>query len=157
MSDSEERDIRPIAETLFLQALECMRLGENELAERLFKEVAQLEPRVPEPHLELAVLAHQRDDLEEAIERARLGLELLRRGGQWTKDLTPDQLLAHAENLLGELLVEAAQQGDTPFDKPAFAALWNEAVALFQQAAAHDPEREEVRVNAKQYKTVSGE
>jgi tetratricopeptide (TPR) repeat protein len=141
---------RPSAELegRFLEAMECLRGGRDGRAMELLKEILNADPRLPEPHLELAILWHGQGRLDEAIEHARLAVKVLERGGQWTDDLPSHVLLAHARNLLGELLVEQSQAGETPFDHDHFAEIWNEACALFAAAYEGDPDNADARRNA---------
>lgn len=134
-------------EDKFLEAVHARQDGRDAEAEALYRELAREDPRLPEPWLELATLAGDRGDLEEAEALARTGLDQLRRGGQWIADLDEDEMLSFAFNLLGELLVRRADDVLLT-DEAAFPALWNEAAALFRQAVERDPENTDAQKNA---------
>jgi len=120
--------------------------GKHDDAAELLREILQADPRLAEPRLELAHIAAERQDWEEAEEQARAAVDILRAGGQWTASLSPEQMLAFAINLLGEVVYRALQDGDLIFrDAVAFTARWNEAAAFFEEAAKLDPSNEDAR------------
>lgn len=135
-------------ESIFMKAVEANNAGNIPDARRFFKEVLEQDPRLPEPRLELATLAMREGDLREAEAQAREGLQQLERGWKWLEDLTDDQMLAHACNLLGEILKqlstsdEVMQQGDS-----AMRALWAEAGELFERAVELDADNPDVMSN----------
>jgi tetratricopeptide (TPR) repeat protein len=157
MTDPFEETDLSHAESMFDEAATLMREGDLDRAKDLFKQVLEADPRLPEPYLELAIVAREDGDLDLAVAEARMGLELLEKGGQWLESLSEHVVLAHARNLLGELLIEAAQQGDTPLDPERFAPLWNEAVALFESARETDPDNADARANAGRYEPYTFE
>ena len=155
MSDQfEEPDLSEV-EWIFNDAVKLMRDGDTAGAKDQFKQVLRADPRLPEPYLELAIISREEQDLDLAIDETRMGLELLEKGGQWVDTLPNHVVLAHARNLLAELLVEAAQQGDIPIQPDVFEPMWNEAVALFESAQETDPDNETARANAVLYKRVA--
>lgn len=114
--------------------------GKHDAAAELLREILQADPRLAEPRLELAHIAAERSDWEEAEEQARAALMILKSGGQWTASLPAEQMLSFATNLLGEVIYRGLQDGDLIFrDAAAFTERWNEASALFEAAAALDP------------------
>ena len=120
--------------------------GKNDEAEEILRDVLRTDPRLAEPRLELAHIAAARQDWEEAIEQARAAVAILRGGGQWTADLQPAQMLSFGINLLAEVIYRELQDGDLIFRDPAaFAARWNEAAALFEEAVRTDPRNEDAR------------
>lgn len=171
MSDEEEADGRDAGttETMMefdqeqLTALEPkMRLamtareqGNDSEARKLFEEILKEEPRLAEPRLELAHMAAVTEDWEEAQGHARLAVEILKRGGQWTQDVAAEVLLGFALNLLGELVVRPLEEGDLFLtDRPRFDTSWNEASTLFGLALAADPSNVDARRNATRYRRL---
>ena len=152
-----DRAITEALEPRMRTALALRQQGEDGKAQELLREIVHTDPRLPEPRLELAHLAAVRGDWLEAQAQARLGVQLLRAGGQWTADLPPSTLLAFAINLLGETVVRPLEEGDLFLvDRPAFVAAWNEAAALFDEAARLDPGNEEARRNGARYRPLTG-
>lgn len=156
IDDYDEPDLGDL-EDLFDEAVDRLGRGRIDEAKALHKRILEREPRLPEPYLELAVILHGEGDLESAIAAARLGVELLEKGGQWLDTLAPNVVLAHAKNLLGRLLVEWSQEGERIFDKEEFPRVWNQAVALFNEAHALDPDNEDARTNAVLHKPLGDE
>jgi len=128
---------------------EAMKLrgeGAPDKAALIYHEILQADPRLAEPRLELAHMAAEREQWEEAEEQARAALDVLRRGGQWTADVTEDQLLSFAMNLLAEIIYRSVQEGDLIFrDESEFKTRWNEAASLFSEALTKDPSNEDAR------------
>ena len=134
-------------EVLFREGLAARQAGQRAAAVGAYRAILKRDPRLAEPYLELATLAAEDGDLDEAEALARSGVAQLRLGNQWTDDLGEGQLLAFALNLLGEVLLQKAE--DTiEVDTPAFVAQWNEASTLFREALAHDPADAHARSNA---------
>lgn len=148
MSDSHfEQPSDGALEGLFLNAMAARQGGDDAQAAALLKDILKAEPRLAEPYLELAAIAAERGDLDEAEELARNGVEQLRRGGQWVADLDDDEMMAFALNLLGELEMRASEElvhGDTE----EFRTRWNSAAAHFREALRHDPDNADARRNA---------
>ncbi len=120
--------------------------GKDEEAAELLREVLKADPRLPEPRLELAHIAATKEDWEEAEGQARQAVAILRAGGQWTAAMKPTELLAFAINLLGEVLYRALESSDLIFRDPnLFTVGWNEAAALFAEAARLDPKNPDAR------------
>jgi tetratricopeptide (TPR) repeat protein len=127
----------------FLDALNAKDAGRSEDAEDALRAILRLEPRLPEPRLELARILLDSDRLGEAEDEAREGLEHLANSGPWSEDLEPDQVTALGKALLAEVLRRRAEEDDVVFGDPAeFAALVAEAKALFTEAARLDPSDE---------------
>ncbi len=128
---------------------EAMKLRSEGAADKallVYHEILQVDPRLAEPRLELAHMAAEQEQWEEAEEQARAALDALRRGGQWTADVTESQLLSFAMNLLAEIIYRSVQDGDLIFrDEARFKARWNEAAGLFAEALRTDPENEDAR------------
>lgn len=135
-------------EKIFMAAVEANNSGNRTEAKRLFKDVLSQEPRIAEPRLELASIAIQEGDLEEAEAQAREGLQQLERGWKWLDELNDEQMLAHACNLLGEVLKQqSSSEAVMAQGEAAMRALWNEAGELFERAIELDPENPDVIAN----------
>lgn len=133
----------------FLKALKHRRAGKIEEAMDLLNEVLKSEPRLPEPHLELAHIHLEAERLSLAEDSAREGLKWLERGGQWVEDLPPNVVLSHAHDLLGQILQEKAALDEYVFgDEEVFAELVKEAKAHFVRARELDPKNEHANFNA---------
>lgn len=138
-----------------VKALRLRANGRDLEAVRVLKEILAVEPRLAEPRLELAWFAAGREDWQEAQEQARFAVEILDAGGQWTDDLPPEQLLAFALTLLGEVIVRPLEEGDLFLvDRGGFTSQWNEAAALFARAVKLDEENEDARRNRSRYRPI---
>lgn len=135
-------------------ALKAHREGKTKRSERLLREIVQTEPRLAEPRLELAHIAAGRADWTEAREQARLAVEVLRAGGQWTTDLEPGEVLGFALNLLGEVIVRDLDDAERLRDEEEFHALWNEAAHAFDEARRADPTSADALRNATRYRPI---
>ncbi len=141
--DEPDRDALQLLEPRFLEALQAKDQGRFDDAEEGLRGLLAIEPRLPEPRLELARLLLDSERTAEAEAHARQGLEDLVRSGGWTDEIDPDQLLALAKALLAEVLRRRADEDDVVFGDPAeFQALVRESQTLFAEAAALDPSDE---------------
>ena len=137
------------------KALKLREKGENARATTLFREILLAEPRLAEPRLELAWLAAEASDWDEAEQQARMAVEILEAGGQWNDDLSPPQLLAFALTMLGEVIVRPLEEGDLFLvDREGFTRRWNEAAELFSKAVELDGENEDARRNRSRYRPI---
>ncbi len=128
---------------IFSAALEARRRGLTERARELLRLVLRREPRLAEPHLELAHIAMSGGRLDEAELEAREGLRLLETGGAWVDDLPEDVLRSHAHNLLAELLRQRADSDEVIFGDPErFRAILAESRRHFSRAATLDPDND---------------
>jgi len=125
----------------FMTAMERRRNGDIDRAHKDLLAILKVEPRLAEPHMELASLLLATEQPEPAVDHAREALRLLDQGGQWTEDLPDNVVKSLAWNLLGEGLKQVADQDSVVFGAP---ERWNrlmlEAKSAFKQAAAIDPE-----------------
>jgi tetratricopeptide (TPR) repeat protein len=138
--DPHENERLAALEDRFLAALADKEAGKIDRAEEAFRAILDVEPRLPEPRMELARILLDTDRLEEAEEHARSALQWLESGGQWT-DMIPENVLsALSHALLAEVLRRHADEDDIIFGDPErFKALVAESKSHFQKAAALDP------------------
>ncbi len=141
-NDPEDQELDALGKR-FLAALASRERGDLDAAEDELRAILRVEPRLPEPHMELARVLLDTDRLSEAEDHAREALGYLEAGGQWTDDL-PDhvvQALCHA--LLAEVLRRRVDEDDVIFGDPAqFRRLVEEAKTHFAKAAELDPRDE---------------
>lgn len=136
-------------EKVFLQALKERRAGRLDQAVDLLREVIQGDPRLPEPHLELAHIHLEAERFELAEIEAREGLKWLQQGGQWVEDLPPNVVLSHAHDLLGQILQDKAATDEVVFgDESIFSDLLREAKGHFEKARDLDPKNDHANFNA---------
>jgi tetratricopeptide (TPR) repeat protein len=125
----------------FLAALELRVAGDVEGATKELQELLKLEPRLPEPRLELSHIHLEAGRLPEAESEAREALKWLLQGGQWVEDLSEKQALSVAHGLLGEILREKALLDEVVFgDEEEFRGIVVESTHHFTMAAELDPE-----------------
>ncbi len=143
--EAHTRELEPS----FLKALKKRRAGKIDQAMDLLKEVIRGEPRLPEPHLELAHIHLEAERLVLAEEEAREGLKWLEQGGQWVEDLPANVVLSHAHDLLGQILQDRAATDEVVFGQPeVFTELVKEAKGHFERARELDPKNEHANFNA---------
>ena len=123
----------------FMQALRLKEDGKIDKAEAALRDVIQQEPRLAEPHMELARLLLDSDRVGEAEDYAREALEQLEKSGTWTEDIPDNVVQALAHALLAEILRRRADEDDVIFGDPeVFKALVQESQAMFARAAELD-------------------
>jgi len=142
----EETEAMTLAslEATFLSALALKDASDFDKAEELLREVLRAEPRLGEPHLELARILLETERIDEAEPHAREALQILTaEGGQWTDDLPENVVQALAHALLAEVLRRRADSDEVLFGDPdVFKALVAEAKEQFERAADLDPRDE---------------
>ena len=125
----------------FLSGIECMHKGDVDSAAEHFRRILKTEPRLAEPRLELARILMETSQLHEAEAEIREAIRILESGGQWIKDLEPDQVLSVGYGLLAEILRTRSQSDDAVFGDPdAWKRLVDEAHAVFRKARELDPD-----------------
>ena len=140
--DAEADQLQALGER-FLTALRRKDAGELDDAEDLLRSILRAEPRLPEPHLELARILLDTDRTKEAEQHAREGLSHLEAGGQWTDELPENVVTALAHALLAEALRRRADEDDVLFGDPeTFHAMVRSAREHFEAAAGLDPRDE---------------
>lgn len=125
----------------FLAALAARRKGDLDSCAELLRGVLKVEPRLAEPHMELASLLLETEQVVEALEHAEAAVRLLESGEPWTDDLPPHVIRSLAWNLLAEALRRRADSDEVVFGDPAvFEQLMGRAKSAFGKAAALDPD-----------------
>lgn len=142
MDDQEqERRLEELGQR-FMAALERKEAGDVDRAEDELRAILRVEPRLGEPHLELARLLLDTDRVEEAEDHARVALEVLQTS-VWTDELPENVVQALAHATLAEILRRRADEDDVIFgDAAVFRALVEEARGHFARAAELDPRDE---------------
>ena len=127
----------------FLKALEHRRAGQVDACRESLQEILAVEPRLPEPRMELSSIALEAGQLEEAEAQAEEAIRLLEADGQWTAEVAEEVLLSMAWSLLGEALRRQAEVDDVVFGDPAvFEQLTRRARSAFIKAEALDPDND---------------
>lgn len=138
--DDLEQSALEALEPRFLQALASRDRGALDDAEEALRAILKLEPRLPEPHLELARILLDTERVPAAEPHAREALRHLEAGGQWTDELPENVLQSVAHALLAEVLRRLAESDEVIFGPPdRFEALLAESRQHFAAAAALDP------------------
>lgn len=141
-STDDEAQLETLA-AQFLEALSLKEAGDLDGSEDLLRGILKVEPRLPEPHLELARILLDTDRLSDAEAHAREGLNHLEASGPWTEELPDNVVEALANALLAEVLRRRADEDDVIFGDPdQFHALVQESRERFEKAAALDPSDE---------------
>ncbi len=140
--DDDERKLDELGQR-FMTALARKEKGDVDRAEDDLRAILRVEPRLGEPHLELARLLLDTDRIEEAEDHARTALEILLGGGQWTDEVPENELQALAHATLAEVLRRLADEDEVIFgDREHFDRLVKEAREHFSKAAELDPRDE---------------
>ena len=130
-------------ESRFLAALSSKEAGDLDAAEEELRAILRVEPRLPEPHLELGRLLLDTDRLDDAEDHVREALRLVEAGGQWTDEIPEAVLEALTHATLAEVLRRRADDDDVIFGDPAvFKSLVDESRRHFARAAELDPQDE---------------
>jgi hypothetical protein len=132
----------------FMSAVVARNKGQVDDCRDLLLEIVKVEPRLPEPHLELAHIEMESGALDGAEAYARQGIDWLTKGGQWLATLEAHELVAHAHDLLGEVLRRRATSDEVVFGpEELFRELLNEARDEFSKARELDPNNEHAHYN----------
>lgn len=124
----------------FYRALDLARDRDLDGAADLLSGILKIEPRLGEPHLELARILAETGQLDEAEAHAREAVRILESGGQWVDDLPEPVLQSLAHGLLGEVLRRRADSDEVVFGDPkSWESLMKEAKAAFARASELDP------------------
>jgi tetratricopeptide (TPR) repeat protein len=127
----------------FMAALTLKDRGRIDEAHDELLAILAIEPRLPEPRMELARILLDTDRLGDAEPHAREALRLLEAGGQWTEELPENVVMGLAHALLAEILRRIADDDDVIFgDAARFKSLVAESHKHFELAASSDPSDE---------------
>jgi tetratricopeptide (TPR) repeat protein len=141
--EDEESDLLDTLGQIFLRALARKDRGDVDEAEELLRDILRKEPRLGEPHLELARLLLDTDRVSDAEDHAREAIQHLEGTGVWIDDPPENVILGLAHATLAESLRRRADEEDVIFGDPAqFHAIVAEARAHFQRANELDPSDE---------------
>ncbi|MFH1469376.1 MAG: hypothetical protein ABIO70_33635 [Pseudomonadota bacterium] len=133
----------------FMQAMDLLQKGEQDRAMELLRAILVVEPRLAEPHLEIARILLDGGQLREARAEAEEGLRLLESGGRWVEDLDEAVLLGLAHGLVAEILRQIADTDEVIFGDPkVFKGITRRARRHFAKAAALDPENHHASYHA---------
>lgn len=124
----------------FLAALADKDAGRVDDAEDALRDILRREPRLAEPHLELARVLLDTDRVDEAEPHAREALQHLQTGGQWVDDIPEEVVLGLTHGTLAEILRRRAESDAVLFGDPqVFQDLLAESKRHFEEAARLDP------------------
>jgi Tfp pilus assembly protein PilF len=130
---AEAAAIEPM-QALFMAAMEHRQVGHAKKAESCLLEILKNEPRLPEPHLELAHIYHGMELLEEAKTHIDQAVQFLENGGQWL-DLPENEILAMAYLIQGEIYRSLADLDEVVFgDQAVYVDYVNRAKNAFTKA-----------------------
>ena len=139
--DNEIKQSLQHLESFFLRAMEFRQNGQVGKAEKTLLALLREEPRLAEPHLELAHIYLNANKLDDAISHIASAIEGLESGGQWL-DVDEGELLSMAYAIQGEIYRTMADHDDMIFSDQ---ANWNKLIKLskeaFQRAAQLDPQK----------------
>jgi tetratricopeptide (TPR) repeat protein len=134
----EEQKLQQLSSD-FITALGLKENGKFDKAEKGLRSIIRQEPRLAEPHMELARLLLDTDRLNEAEGHSREALEQLTKGGQWTEEIPENVLRALAHALLAEILRRRADEDDVIFGDPeVFKNITLESQEEFKKASELD-------------------
>ena len=91
LAQAEAAEIEPM-QALFMAAMEHRQHGNPKKAEVCLLEIVKKEPRLPEPHLELAHIYHAQEQYDEARTHIEQAVQYLENGGQWL-DLPESEII----------------------------------------------------------------
>ncbi|MBL8615867.1 MAG: hypothetical protein JNM72_09695 [Deltaproteobacteria bacterium] len=138
----EETHLEGLADR-FDEAMAARRAADADRAIDLLRGILRDEPRLAEPHLELAGILLDLEQPEEALEHAREAVRLLSHGAIWTEAVPAKVLGSLAWDTLGECLKQTADQDSVVFGpEERWRALMEEARFAFARATELDPDNE---------------
>jgi tetratricopeptide (TPR) repeat protein len=128
-------------EKQFLIAVGLRNDGQIDRAVKQFKAILTIEPRLAEPHIELAHICVDTDRLDRAESHALEAIEQLEQSGVWLDSVPENTVKAVAHALLAEILRRRADEDDVIFGDPAeFLKMVELSKEHFKIAAALDPD-----------------
>ena len=143
----DEQELEQLQQ-LFLAALAASEAKQVDRAEELLLVVLRKEPRLPEPRLELARLHLDAGRLDDAEQHALTAIRWLEQGGRWLDDLSDEQELSLAHNLVAEALKQKLDDDELVFgDAAVYQELLKRSRHHFKLAAELDPDNEHASWN----------
>jgi tetratricopeptide (TPR) repeat protein len=128
-------------EKQFLIAVGLRNDGQIDRAVKQFKAILTIEPRLAEPHIELAHICVDTDRLDRAESHALEAIEQLEQSGVWLDSVEENTVKAVAHALLAEILRRRADEDDVIFGDPEeFLKMVELSKKHFKIAAALDPD-----------------
>lgn len=133
LAQAEAAEIEPM-QALFMAAMEHRQHGNSKKAEVCLLEIVKKEPRLPEPHLELAHIYHAQEQYEDARTHIEQAVQYLENGGQWL-DLPEEEILAMAYLIQGEIYRSLADMDEVVFgEQTVYIEYVNRAKNAFKKA-----------------------
>lgn len=140
--DAEQAELDRLS-GIFMTALTAKEDGKLDAAEELLRDILRAEPRLAEPHMELARILLDTERLIPAEAEAREALDQLAATGPWLEEVGGATVHAIAHALLAEVLRRRADEDDVIFGDPeVFTALLDESRKHFDLARKLDPSDE---------------
>ena len=150
IANAESAAIEPI-QALFMAAMEHRQMGQTKKAEACLLEIVKNEPRLPEPHLELAHIYHATEQLKDARIHIEEAVQYLENGGQWL-DLPEKEVLSMAYVIQGDIYRSLADLDEVVFgDQVLYVEYINKAKTAFSKANMIDSSTVEFTGNARQW------
>jgi len=141
-----ENETRMALEKRFNQAIGARRQGDVDGAAELFRGILKVDPRLAEPHLELANLLLDVGQLAEARAHAEEAIKYLESGSQWIDDLSENVLLSLAWNTLAEIIRKIADEDDVVFGDPIeWQKLIQQSKSAYKKATTLDPKNKNAK------------
>ena len=133
LAEAEAAEIEPM-QALFMAAMEHRQQGNAKKSEICLLEIVKKEPRLPEPHLELAHIYLALEQLEDARSHIDQAVQYLENGGQWL-DLPEDEILLMAYLIQGEVYRSLADLDEVVFgEQSVYIDYVNRAKNAFKKA-----------------------
>ena len=133
LAKAEASEIEPM-QALFMAAMEHRQGGDARKSEICLLEIIKKEPRLPEPHLELAHIYLAQEQFEEARTHIEQAVQYLENGGQWL-DLPENEILTMAYLIQGEIYRSLADLDEVVFgEQAAYIDYVNRAKNAFKKA-----------------------
>ena len=133
LAQAEAAEIEPM-QALFMAAMEHRQIGNPKKAEVCLLEIVKKEPRLPEPHLELAHIYHAQQQFDDARTHIEQAVQYLENGGQWL-DLPESEIMAMAYLIQGEIYRSLADLDEVVFGEQAvYVDYVNRAKNAFKKA-----------------------
>lgn len=150
IANAESSAIEPM-QALFMAAMEHRQMGQTKKAEACLLEIVKNEPRLPEPHLELAHIYHSTEQLDEARIHIEDAVQYLENGGQWL-DLPEAEVLSMAYVIQGDIYRSLADLDEVVFgDQVLYVEYINKAKKAFTKANTIDSSTIEFTGNAREW------